>query len=178
MALTLNNEPANPILLLRTAPAIYNAAQVAMRYRQRMVQLVPRILSPLEMRTRTLSCCSNVGRNRLFFEGIDFYAPLARARFEELCQGPFHSTFKSSVLAGQLAIRASSGSFPTSSTALEPNKSINPDKAASYGTAAWAVLSGHTSERLKRRESCLVTRLKDTQEFLLLDVAPAVAGYY
>jgi heat shock protein 1/8 len=115
------------------------------------------------------------------FDGIDFYASLTRARFEELCQDLFRSTLdpiekvlrdskidKANVheivlVGGSTRIprvaKLVSGFF----NGKELNKSVNPDEAVAYGAAVQAaILSGDTSEK--------------TQDLLLLDVAPLSLG--
>ena len=106
---------------------------------------------------------------------------LTRARFEELCQDLFHGTLepvekvlhdskidKSNIheiilVGGSTRIPHIVKLVSNFFNGKQPNKSINPDKAVTYGaTVQAAILSGDTSEK--------------TQDLLLLDVAPLSLG--
>ncbi|KAH9950614.1 heat shock protein 70 family [Amylocystis lapponica] len=116
------------------------------------------------------------------FEGIDFYTSFTRASFEELCNDLFRSTLEpvekvrvlrdSKIDKGnvhEIVLVRGSTRIPCIVKLVsdffngkEPNKSINPDEAVTYGAAVQAaMLSCNTSEK--------------TQD-LLLDVAPLSLG--
>jgi hypothetical protein len=83
-------------------------------------------------------------------EGIDFYTSLTRARFEELCQDLFRGTLEpvenvlhdSKTNVHEIVLVGGSTRIPRIVKLVsdffngkEPNKSINPDEAVTYGTA-------------------------------------------
>jgi len=54
-----------------------------------------RLRTACERAKRTLSYCPDHDRDRLLYEGIDFYFAITRARFEELCIDVQKSEFDS-----------------------------------------------------------------------------------
>ncbi|KAI8889387.1 hsp71-like protein [Backusella circina FSU 941] len=115
------------------------------------------------------------------YEGIDFYTPLTRARFEELCQDLFKKTMESvdtvlrdtglnKRLVHDIVLVGGSTRIPKIQKMVseyfngkEPSKAINPEEAVAYGAAVQAsILSGDTNEK--------------TDSLLLLDVAPLALG--
>merc|ERR1712216_764712 len=115
------------------------------------------------------------------YEGKDFSETLTRARFEELCIDLFKKTLtpvqkvmddsemkKSEI--DEVVLVGGSTRIPKVQTLLkdffngkEPNKGINPDEAVAYGAAVQGgILSGEGG--------------KETQDLLLLDVAPLSMG--
>ncbi|KAJ7540208.1 hypothetical protein O6H91_10G005300 [Diphasiastrum complanatum] len=115
------------------------------------------------------------------YEGIDFYAPITRARFEELCMDLFRKCMepvekclrdakmdKSQVK--EVVLVGGSTRIPKVQQLLqdffngkELCKSINPDEAVAYGAAVQAaILTGGGNERV--------------QDLLLLDVTPLSLG--
>ena len=116
-----------------------------------------------------------------FYEGIDFYSKITRARFEELCIDLFRACLepvekalrdakvdKSQV--HEVVLVGGSTRIPRIQKMLQDffngktlNKSINPDEAVAYGAAVQAaILSGDKTEKV--------------QEMLLVDVAPLSLG--
>ena len=115
------------------------------------------------------------------YEGIDFYATITRARFEELCMDMFRRCMepvekclrdakidKSSV--HEVVLVGGSTRIPKVQQLLqdffngkELCKSINPDEAVAYGAAVQAaILTGDGNEKV--------------QDLLLLDVTPLSLG--
>lgn len=115
------------------------------------------------------------------YEGIDFYATITRARFEELCMDLFRNCMepvekclrdakidKSQV--DEVVLVGGSTRIPKVQQLLqdffngkELCKSINPDEAVAYGAAVQAaILSGEGNEKV--------------QDLLLLDVTPLSLG--
>ena len=141
-----------------------------------------RLRTVCERAKRTLSSAASASVEiDSLFEGIDFYTSLTRARFEELCQDLFRSTLdpiekvlrdskidKANVheivlVGGSTRIPRIIKLVSDFFNGKEPNKSINPDEAVTYGAAIEAaILCGDTSEK--------------TQDLLLLDVAPFSLG--
>ena len=116
-----------------------------------------------------------------FYEGIDFYSKITRARFEELCIDLFRACLepvekalrdakvdKSQVhevvlVGGSTRIPRIQKMLQDFFNGKELNKSINPDEAVAYGAAVQAaILSGDKTEKV--------------QEMLLVDVAPLSLG--
>ncbi|KAF9506709.1 hypothetical protein BS47DRAFT_1367171 [Hydnum rufescens UP504] len=113
-----------------------------------------RLRTACERAKRTLSSAvrASIEIDSLY-EGIDFYASLTRARFEELCQDLFRATLepvekvlrdskidKSNV--DEIVLAGGSTRIPCIIKLVsdffngkEPNKSINPDEAVAYGAA-------------------------------------------
>lgn len=116
-----------------------------------------------------------------FYEGIDFYSKITRARFEELCIDLFRACLepvekalrdakvdKSQVhevvlVGGSTRIPRIQKMLQDFFNGKELNRSINPDEAVAYGAAVQAaILSGDKTEKV--------------QEMLLVDVAPLSLG--
>jgi len=115
------------------------------------------------------------------FNGVDFTETLTRARFEELNMDLFKKTlgpvkkvmedssFKKTQL-DEIVLVGGSTRIPKVQTLIkdffngkEPNKGINPDEAVAFGAAVQGgILSGEGG--------------KETQDLLLLDVAPLSMG--
>ncbi|KAH6819554.1 heat shock protein 70B [Perilla frutescens var. frutescens] len=115
------------------------------------------------------------------FEGIDFYATITRARFEEMnmdlfrkCMEPVEKVLRDSKIGKSevhdVVLVGGSTRIPKVQQLLqdffngkELCKSINPDEAVAYGAAVQAaILSGDGNEKV--------------QELLLLDVTPLSLG--
>ncbi|XP_012413659.2 heat shock 70 kDa protein 6 [Trichechus manatus latirostris] len=110
------------------------------------------------------------------FEGLDFYTPITRARFEELCSDLFRSTLEpvdaklDKAQIHDIVLVGGSTRIPKVQKLLqdffsgrELNKSINPDEAVAYGAAVQAAVL--------MRDKC-----EKVQDLLLLDVAPLSLG--
>merc|ERR1711871_945240 len=115
------------------------------------------------------------------FDGVDFSETLTRARFEELNMDLFKKTlgpvkkvmedssFKKNQI-DEVVMVGGSTRIPKVQTLIkdffngkEPNKGINPDEAVAFGAAVQGgILSGEGG--------------KETQDLLLLDVAPLSMG--
>merc|ERR1739844_273737 len=141
-----------------------------------------RLRTACERAKRTLSASAQANIEiDSFFEGIDFYTSITRARFEELCSDLFKGTLepvekamrdakmdKSSI--NDIVLVGGSTRIPKIQSMLQDffngkqlNRSINPDEAVAYGaTVQAAILSGEGSEQVK--------------DLLLLDVAPLSQG--
>jgi heat shock protein 1/8 len=115
------------------------------------------------------------------YEGIDFFATITRARFEELCADLFRGTLDpvekclrdakmSKADVHDVVLVGGSTRIPKVQQLLqdffngkELNKSINPDEAVAYGAAVQAaILAGDQSDKVK--------------DVLLLDVTPLSLG--
>ncbi|CAI9754159.1 unnamed protein product [Fraxinus pennsylvanica] len=115
------------------------------------------------------------------YEGIDFYAPITRARFEELnmdlfrrCMEPVEKCIRDSKIdksqVHDVVLVGGSTRIPKVQQLLqdffngkELCKSINPDEAVAYGAAVQAaILCGEGNEKV--------------QDLLLLDVTPLSLG--
>ena len=141
-----------------------------------------RLRTACENAKRTLSSATQASIEiDCLYDGIDFYAPLTRARFEELCQDLFRSCIEpiEQVLRDAKIDKANVDDVVLvgGSTRIphivklvsdffngkEPNKSINPNEAIAYGAAIQAaILSGDASEK--------------TRGLLLLDITPVSLG--
>merc|ERR1719327_979186 len=116
-----------------------------------------------------------------FFEGVDFFTSISRARFEELnmdlfrkCMDPVEKVLRDSKIAKNrvhdVVLVGGSTRIPKVQSMLsdffngkEPSREINPDEAVAYGAAVQAaILSGIGGEK--------------TEDLLLLDVAPLSLG--
>lgn len=115
------------------------------------------------------------------YEGIDFYATITRARFEELnmdlfvrCMEPVEKCLRDAKIdkssVNEIVLVGGSTRIPKVQQLLqdffngkELCKSINPDEAVAYGAAVQAaILSGEANEKV--------------QDLLLLDVTPLSLG--
>ncbi|KAH0905026.1 hypothetical protein HID58_044529, partial [Brassica napus] len=115
------------------------------------------------------------------YEGIDFYSPITRARFEELnmdlfrkCMEPVEKCLRDAKMdkssVDDVVLVGGSTRIPKVQQLLldffngkELCKSINPDEAVAYGAAVQAaILSGEGNEKV--------------QDLLLLDVTPLSLG--
>merc|ERR1712224_513283 len=117
-----------------------------------------------------------------FFEGIDYFTSVSRARFEELCMDlfrksmdPVEKVLRDSKIAKNrvhdVVLVGGSTRIPKVQSMLsdffngkEPSREINPDEAVAYGAAVQAAIlsGGDTSGK--------------TEDLLLLDVAPLSLG--
>merc|ERR1712078_501943 len=116
-----------------------------------------------------------------FFEGVDFFTSLSRARFEELNMDLFRKTMdpvekvlRDSKIAKNrvhdVVLVGGSTRIPKAQSMLsdffngkEPSREINPDEAVAYGAAVQAAILGGTGG-------------EKTEDLLLLDVAPLSLG--
>lgn len=141
-----------------------------------------RLRTASERAKRTLSSSTQASIEiDSFFEGIDFYTSITRARFEELNSELFRGTLEPVEKAlrdakmdksqiHDIVLVGGSTRIPKIQKLLQDffngrdlNKSINPDEAVAYGAAVQAaILMGDTSENV--------------QDLLLLDVTPLSLG--
>lgn len=141
-----------------------------------------RLRTACERAKRTLSSSTEASIEiDALHEGVDFYAKITRARFEELCMDLFRSTLQPVERAlndakldkGQVhdvVLVGGSIRIPKIQKMLQDffcgkplNLSINPDEAVAYGAAVQAaILTGDTSSQI--------------QDVLLVDVAPLSLG--
>uniref|UniRef100_T1D1V7 Putative heat shock protein n=1 Tax=Cupiennius salei TaxID=6928 RepID=T1D1V7_CUPSA len=141
-----------------------------------------RLRTACERSKRTLSSSSEASIEiDALFEGIDFYAKITRARFEELCMDLFRSTLEPVERAlkdakldkgsiHDVVLVGGSTRIPKIQKLLrdffngkELCMSINPDEAVAYGAAVQAaVLTGSNDEKIR--------------DVLLVDVAPLSLG--
>ncbi|KAJ8894687.1 hypothetical protein PR048_007352 [Dryococelus australis] len=143
---------------------------------------VRRLRTACERAKRTLSSSTEASLEiDALHEGVDFYAKITRARFEELCMDLFRSTLqpveralgdakldKASIhdvvlVGGSIRIPKIQKMLQEFFCGKPLNLSINPDEAVAYGAAVQAaILSGDTSSQI--------------QDVLLVDVAPLSLG--
>lgn len=118
-----------------------------------------------------------------FFEGIDFYTSITRARFEELnadlfrsCLDPVNKVLNDTKLAkniiNEVILVGGSTRIPKIQKLLSDhfggkdlNKSINPDEAVAYGAAVQAAILTGANKKSNKFD-----------KVLLLDVAPLSIG--
>merc|ERR1712224_515439 len=116
-----------------------------------------------------------------FFEGVDFFTAITRARFEELnmdlfrkCMDPVEKVLRDSKIAKnrvhEIVLVGGSTRIPKVQSMLkdffngkEPCREINPDEAVAYGAAVQAAILTNTGG-------------KKTADMLLIDVAPLSLG--
>ena len=143
---------------------------------------IRRLRTACERAKRTLSASAQANIEiDSFFEGIDYYTTITRARFEELCADLFKGTLepvekalldakmdKSSIhdivlVGGSTRIPKVQKLLTDFFNGKDLNKSINPDEAVAYGAAVQAaILTGETHASVS--------------DLLLLDVAPLSLG--
>ncbi|XP_077238157.1 heat shock 70 kDa protein 4-like [Tasmannia lanceolata] len=141
-----------------------------------------RLRTACERAKRTLSSTTQTTLEiDSLYEGIDFYATITRARFEELCMDlfrkcmePVEKTLRDAKIdkgnVHEVVLVGGSTRIPKVQQLLqdffngkELCKSINPDEAVAYGAAVQAaILSGEGNEKV--------------QDLLLLDVTPLSLG--
>jgi heat shock protein 1/8 len=144
---------------------------------------VRRLRTACEKAKRTLSSASQASVEiDAFYEGVDFYTNITRARFEELCADLFRSCMdpveraladaklsKSDI--HEVVLVGGSSRIPKVQKLLsdffngkELNKSINPDECVAYGAAVQAaILTGQDKSGV-------------TDSIVLLDVTPLTLG--
>lgn len=142
-----------------------------------------RLRTASERAKRTLSTATQANIEiDAFFDGIDFYTSLSRAKFESLCADLFRSCMKpveealsnAKLDKGQIdeiVLVGGSTRIPMVQKLLQEffngkslSKGINPDEAVAYGAAVQAAtLSDHTSQTNENAP-------------LVLDVAPLTLG--
>lgn len=141
-----------------------------------------RLRTSCERAKRTLSSSTNATIEiDSFYDGIDYYSTMTRAKFESLCDDLFRGCLepvekvlrdakmdKSSVnevvlVGGSTRIPKVQSLISNFFNGKELNKTINPDEAVAYGAAVQAsILAGHSD--------------KQTDQLLLIDVAPLSLG--
>merc|ERR1711939_42344 len=143
---------------------------------------IQKLRREVERAKRALSAASSARVEiESLFDGVDFSETLTRARFEELNMDLFKKTlgpvkkvmedssFKKNQI-DEIVLVGGSTRIPKVQTLIkdffngkEPNKGINPDEAVAFGAAVQGgILSGEGG--------------KETQDLLLLDVAPLSMG--
>merc|ERR1711998_644410 len=141
-----------------------------------------RLRTAAERAKRTLSAAHSASIEiDAFFEGVDFFTSVTRARFEEMnmdlfrkCMDPVEKVLRDSKIAKnrvhEIVLVGGSTRIPKVQTLLqdffngkELCKSINPDEAVAYGAAVQAaILNNDGSSKV--------------QDLLLLDVTPLSLG--
>merc|ERR1711998_510164 len=141
-----------------------------------------RLRTAAERAKRTLSAAHSASIEiDAFFEGVDFFTSVTRARFEEMnmdlfrkCMDPVEKVLRDSKIAKnrvhEIVLVGGSTRIPKVQTLLqdffngkEPCRSINPDEAVAYGAAVQAaILCGTGGAK--------------TEDLLLLDVTPLSLG--
>ena len=141
-----------------------------------------RLRTASEKAKRTLSSTAQTSVEiDSFYEGIDFYTSITRARFEELnvdlfrkCMEPVEKVIKDAKMdkstIDEVVLVGGSTRIPKIQQMLsqffngkELNKSITPDEAVAYGAAVQAAILSGVEEG-------------NVQDLLLLDVAPVSLG--
>merc|ERR1711968_303538 len=139
-----------------------------------------RLRTAAERAKRTLSSAHSASIEiDAFFEGIDFFTSITRARFEELnmdlfrkCMDPVEKVLRDSKISKnrvhEIVLVGGSTRIPKVQAMLkeffngkEPNKSINPDEAVAFGAAVQAGILGGNPH---------------AEGIVLLDVAPLSLG--
>jgi L1 cell adhesion molecule like protein len=146
------------------------------------VRSMRRLRTACERVKRTLSSSQNASLEiDAFYDGMDFYTNITRARFEDICRDIFERSLKAidTVISDSklgkseidsIVLVGGSTRIPYIQKMLsnyfggkELDKSINPDEAVAYGAAVQAfVLGGGKHEK--------------THKLLLLDVTPLSLG--
>nr|QCQ29465.1 heat shock protein [Camellia fraterna] len=141
-----------------------------------------RLRTPSDRAKRTLSSTAQTTIEiDSLYEGVDFYSPITRARFEELnmdlfrkCMEPVEKCLRDAKMdkstVHDVVLVGGSTRIPKVQQLLqdffngkELCKSINPDEAVAYGASVQAaILSGEGNEKV--------------QDLLLLDVTPLSLG--
>ena len=143
---------------------------------------VRRLRTACEKAKRTLSSSTNASIEiDSFFEGIDFYTSISRARFEEINSDLFKDTIKPVekalrdskidkskidevvLVGGSTRISKIKKMLSNFFNEKELCNSVNPDEAVAYGAAIQAAI-------LKGEESDII------KDLLLIDVAPLSLG--
>jgi len=141
-----------------------------------------RLRTAAERAKRTLSAAHSASIEiDAFFEGVDFFTSITRARFEELnmdlfrkCMDPVEKVLRDSKIAKnrvhEIVLVGGSTRIPKVQSMLkdffngkEPCREINPDEAVAYGAAVQAAILTNTGG-------------KKTADMLLIDVAPLSLG--
>jgi len=141
-----------------------------------------RLRTAAERAKRTLSAAHSASIEiDAFFEGVDFFTSVTRARFEELnmdlfrkCMDPVEKVLRDSKIAKnrvhEIVLVGGSTRIPKVQSMLkdffngkEPCREINPDEAVAYGAAVQAAILTNTGG-------------KKTADMLLIDVAPLSLG--
>merc|ERR1712054_89090 len=141
-----------------------------------------RLRTAAERAKRTLSSAHSASIEiDAFFEGIDFFTSITRARFEELnmdlfrkCMDPVEKVLRDSKISKnrvhEIVLVGGSTRIPKVQSLLkeffngkEPCREINPDEAVAYGAAVQAAILTNTGS-------------KKIDDVLLIDVAPLSLG--
>jgi heat shock protein 1/8 len=141
-----------------------------------------RLRTAAERAKRTLSSAHSASIEiDAFFEGVDFFTSITRARFEELnmdlfrkCMDPVEKVLRDSKIpknrVHEIVLVGGSTRIPKVQSLLkeffngkEPCREINPDEAVAYGAAVQAAILTNTGS-------------KKIDDVLLIDVAPLSLG--